>query len=263
VFFYGDLGPATPPQVGVEDGTGPFPYLTIGVAKTALGDESIANFNLPFPLVYAGQTYTRIGVVSNGYVIVGGGTTADVQYLNQNLPNALAPNNTLAAFWTDLNPGAIPASSTNGVRVALLSTPPPVQRWLVVDFRNVPNYGNSAAVNTFQIRIGLNGVQDVTYAYQTTTSGDGNLLTVGAENFLGNSGENYYYSDGATSTGTLPTASTIVNVTGVAALPGETKTITVNAKGAKVGTWRNCADMSTAAVFGVATSCVEGEVTKP
>ncbi|HET6899447.1 MAG TPA: S8 family serine peptidase, partial [Vicinamibacteria bacterium] len=264
VFFQGNVKAALPPQVGIQaaPGSSPAGYLPLrlfGIAKVAgVNDETITNFNVP-AFLFAGQTYTRIGVVSNGYVVVGGGTAADVNFLNQSLPSVAPPNNVLAPFWSDLDPSKSPA--TGGVRVGTLTDG--VDTWLVVDFDRVPNFSSTTAVNSFQVWIRLaaasGAVQDITYTYGATTSGDGNLLTVGAENFLGNRGANYYYNG----TGALPTTTTELQVTGAPGAPGETKTITITAKGDKVGTWRNCAEMFAPSVFGEATSCVEGEVTKP
>ena len=61
--------------------------------------------------------------------------------------------------------------------------------WIVVDFDRVPNFGEPSAVNSFEIWIRIipatgPAVQDITYAFGTVTGGAGNLLTVGAENFL-------------------------------------------------------------------------------
>jgi hypothetical protein len=264
VLFNGTLGAAIPPQVSIDTGTSPAGYLPLsgfGIAKVAgVGDETITNFNLTggASFRFAGTTYTSFGVVSNGYVVVGGGAAADVQFLNQNLPNPARPNNVLAPFWTDLNPGAIAAASPNGVRVGILTAGP--QAWLVVDFQNVPNFGSATQVNSFQVWIGLNGVEDISYTYgPALTGGTDGLLTVGAENLFGNSGENFYFNG----TGTLPISTTELRVTGTAAQPGETHTITFTARGRKTGQWRNCAEMFSDAVFGVATSCVLGEVTKP
>ncbi len=65
---------------------------------------------------------------SNGIVIVGGSTSAaDATAVNQSLPNAAAPNNVLAPFWTDLNPAA-----AGGVRVGILSDG--ADSWIVVDW---------------------------------------------------------------------------------------------------------------------------------
>ncbi|OUC07705.1 hypothetical protein RY27_13305, partial [Litorilinea aerophila] len=66
-------------------------------------DESIANFNVP-GFFYGGETYSRVGIVSNGYVVVGGGAADDVQHINSDFPDPAVPNNVLAPFWTDLNP---------------------------------------------------------------------------------------------------------------------------------------------------------------
>ena len=151
VFFHGPLAGGTPPQISVADGTSPFGYFPLsglGVPKQAgFGDETIVNFTLTAPstYLYAGATHNVFGVTSNGYVIVGGGTAADVQFNNQNLPDPTAPNNTLAAFWTDLNPGV--AAAADGIRVALLNSGP--LRWAVVDFQNVPNFTSASGVNSF------------------------------------------------------------------------------------------------------------------
>jgi hypothetical protein len=264
VLFNGTLDAAIPPQVSIDVGTTPaggyLPLRTLGVPKVAgIGDETITNFTLTAPttFTFAGATYSSVGVVSNGYVVVGGGAGADVQFLNQNLPNPARPNNVLAPFWTDLNPAVIPAASPNGIRVAVITSGP--NRWLVIDYENVPNFSSATQLNTFQVWIGLNGVEDISYAYGPVTSGDNNLLTVGAENLFGNSGENFYFNG----TGSLPNSTTQLRVTGTAAQPGETHTITFSATGRKAGEWRNCAEMFSDAVFGVSTSCVSGEVTKP
>jgi subtilisin family serine protease len=267
VRFSGSLGAATPPQVTVAPGDSPaggyLPLSAFGIPKQAgFGDETIANFDVP-SFMYAGTAYTRIGVTSNGYVIVGGGTAAEVDYINQSLPNSTIPNNVLAPFWTDLN-----VVAASGVRVGSLTDG--VNTWIVADWNLVPNfsatapgYAGPAQNNTFQVWIGIGTVQDITYAYGATTSGEAGALTVGAENFLGNSGQNAYFSDGATSTGTLPTPATQLAVGGAGGAPGETKTITINAKATNLGEWTNCATMVTDAVFGEAKSCVEGETIKP
>lgn len=54
---------------------------------------------------------------------------------------------------------------------------------------------------SFQIRVGVNGVEDIRYAYGPLQgNGDLGFLTVGAENPFGKRGDNYYV-DG---TSTLP-----------------------------------------------------------
>jgi hypothetical protein len=81
------------------------------------------------------ESYTRIGVVSNGYVVVGGGTAADVSFINQSLPNPAAPNDVLAPFWTDLD---LTSARGGALRVATLTDG--VSTWLVVDWDKASNY---------------------------------------------------------------------------------------------------------------------------
>ena len=70
-----------------------------------MGDDTITNFNVP-AFQYGGESYTRVGVVSNGYLVVGGGTGSDIVYLPQTFPNPARPNNVVAPFWSDLDPSA-------------------------------------------------------------------------------------------------------------------------------------------------------------
>lgn len=254
VTFEGSLFGAQPPIVTVVDGTGTTPagYLPLsafGVAPIGgVGDETIVNFSVG-DFVYAGETYNTIGMVSNGYAVVGGGTGADVDFINQTLPDPEPPNNVLAPFWTDLNPAA-----GGALRAAFLSDG--VTTWVVLDWENVPNFGDGE-LNNFQIWVGLGTVEDISFTYGPSSDGDGGFLTVGAENKFGNSGENYYV-DGV---GTLPTDGSEVRVTSVPGEPGETHTITFSAKGRSVGSWTNCAQMTGDIFFGTNIDCFSGQVT--
>ncbi len=255
VTFNGALAAAQPPDVTIGAGSTPaggyLPLSVFGISPIAgVGDETITNFNVP-AFVYGGQTYTRIGIVSNGYVVVGGGTSADVNFLNQSLPNAARPNNVLAPFWTDLNPAA-----GGAIRVGTLTDG--THTWIVVDWAAVKEY-STATVDTFEVWIGINGVEDVSFGYGSGNgSGDGGLLTIGAENVFGNRGANYYYNGG----GTLPPPNTGLVVGGAPLVPGETKTITYTIKGVALGNWENCAEMASSLLSGTATSCVAGSVVK-
>ena len=61
---------------------------------------------------YGGEPYTRIGVVSNGYVVIGGGTGADIEVPAADVPEPARPNNVVAPFWTDINPAAAGRSAS-------------------------------------------------------------------------------------------------------------------------------------------------------
>ena len=253
--FEGTLYGAAPPEVTVVDGTGTTPagYLPLsyfGIAAIGgVGDEMIVNFNT-YPFVYAGETYGRIGMVSNGYAVVGGGDASDVDYINQVLPDPTRPNNVLAPFWTDLNP-----ASGGELRAGYLGDG--VNTWLVLDWEAVRCFGDEE-YNSFQIWVGVNGVEDISFTYGPVGDGESGWLTVGAENEYGNSGQNWYV-DGA---GTPVSADDEIRVSSVPGAPGETRTITYTATGEDTGPWSNCAEMTGDLWFGINIACFEGTVTE-
>ncbi|MEU6415039.1 S8 family serine peptidase [Microbispora sp. NPDC046933] len=182
----GTLAGRQPDKPTIAPGETPAGYLPLsafGIAPTPIGDEEALNFNVP-AFTYAGRTYNRIGIVSDGYTVAGGTNgSADIQFAPQTLPDATPPNGVLASYWTDLNgegaPGVYVASLTDGVN-----------RWLVVEWR-VYLYGTNS-LKVFQQWIGLNGTEDISYAYDPgNLPGDPGAtygLTVGAENADGTAG---------------------------------------------------------------------------
>lgn len=252
VRFDGMLAGGSLETFTVAPGSSPAGYLPLsgfGIAPIGgVGDETIINFTVA-PFVFNGQVYTRIGVVSNGYIVVGGGTGADVQMVNRAFPDPMAPNNVLAPFWTDLD-----LSAGGALRIATLANGP--NRWLVVDWQNVPNYGE-ANTNSFQVWIGLNGAEDITFTYGAVTPGAGGYLTVGAENATGLAGATYYH-DGD---GPAPASGTVLRVSTAPGGPGETQTFSFTARAVQEGEWTGCAELASPVLFGIATACVSGAVT--
>jgi hypothetical protein len=259
IVFSGLLAGAEPPDVTIADGglcaSPACGYLSLSLFPSitpigGVGDESIVNFNVP-PFVYAGETYTRIGMVSNGYLVVGGGTGADVEYINQILPDASPPNNVLAPFWTDLNPGV-----GGTMKVGVLTDT--VNDWLVFEWEAVPEYG-SGLTDSFQAWIGVNGIQDITFVYGTLNGvGDGGFVTVGAENSFGNRGANYY-ADGV---GTFPTSTSELVVSSVPGTPGETHTITFTLQARKrTGPFTLYGELTSDSFQGTSIVRFDGEVT--
>ena len=55
-----------------------------------VGDETIVNYPVP-AFLYHGTTYTEIGVTSDGYLVAGGGTAPDVDFVPQPLPIRYVP----------------------------------------------------------------------------------------------------------------------------------------------------------------------------
>jgi subtilisin family serine protease len=251
----GTLPGSQPPDVAIAAAPGGSPagYLPLslfGIAPIAgVGDETITNFNVP-AFTLAGETYTRIGLVSNGYAVLGGGNGADVDFVNQHLPNPIAPNNVLAPFWTDLNPG-----SGGAMRIGTLTDG--VTTWLVLEWDAVREYSSAARTHSFQIWIQLGTTEDVTFTYGPNTgNGDGGFATVGVENRAGNRGQNVYV-DGV---GTLPANGTELRVTGT---PGVASSLTV-AFDARAGdtpaAWKNCASLTSSGFVGTSVSCVSGAI---
>jgi hypothetical protein len=205
VQWSGTLSPAIPPQVtayslGASPAGGYLPLSLFGITPIAgVGDDTITNFNVP-TFFYGGEPYNSVGVVSNGYLVIGGGTSADIVFTPQHFPNAARPNNVVAPMWSDLNPPASPAGS--GVRIGTLTDG--ASTWLVVDWQKIKNFGN-ATTHSFQIWLrlatGAAGTgpssEDVSVAYGTGSdagnagSGDPDSgQNWGAENRLGSSGAN-------------------------------------------------------------------------
>jgi hypothetical protein len=257
VSWTGTLSPALPPTVtSITNITGDGPdggYLDLGLAfgvapVAGVGDDTITNFNVP-TFYYGGEAYTRIGVVSNGYIVVGGGDSGDIVFSPQTFPNANRPNNTLAPLWTDLNPPA-----GGAIRVATLSGGG--FSWIVIDWNGVKNYGN-ATTHSFEVWLqeatGTPGTgpssEAITFSYGPNLSypGDGPGLgnagsgdpssgqNWGAENRTGTSGANIASAPANGSEWAIITAPPAA---------GGTQAITFNASSKKAGAYRSVASMT-------------------
>jgi subtilisin family serine protease len=260
VTWTGALSPALPPQVtSITTTTGPaggyFPLSAFGIAPIAgVGDDTITNFNVP-TFFYGGEPYTRIGVVSNGYVVIAGGNSGDIVYIPQQFPNANRPNNVIAPFWSDLNPPA-----GGAIRIATLTDGSTT--WLVVDYDHVKNYGN-ATTHTgevwFRLATGAAGTgpssEQVTISYDAANAGAGDAdsgINSGAENRDGTSGKNLTPADNT---------EYAVNTTGPAT--GGSVTITYDVSSRKAGTYRSQAAMTSDVTPGITQIQVPLTVTYP
>jgi hypothetical protein len=238
----GTLSPSVaPPIVSIAPGVGPgggyLPLSLFGITPIGgVGDETLVNFNTP-AFSFGSETYNRLGVTSNGYVVIGGGGSADLDFVPQTFPDPNAPNNVLAPFWTDLNPGA-----GGGVRIGVLTDG--VDDWMVVDWQGVPTFGTSQ-LQSFEIWIQLTA-EAITYSYGTITgSGAPDGLTVGAENRDGSSGLNF---------GSVPASGDELVVIAGAPTAGGAVTITYDAVGRRQGTFTLVARLETDLTPGVTTA---------
>ncbi|MCK2220326.1 S8 family serine peptidase [Actinomadura sp. ATCC 31491] len=232
------LAARQPDRPTIAPGQGPAGYLPLdafGVTPTPIGDEQAINLTVP-AFSFAGRTYTRLGVTSNGYSVAGGTNGADdIQYQPQTLPDPARPNGVLATYWTDLDgtgaPGVYSTVLTDGVN-----------DWVVVEWR-VNLYGTSS-LKVFQQWIGVNGAEDISYAYDPANlpgsppAGAG--LTVGAENAEGTAGDQI----------SGPPAEDLV-VRSTPGAPGGTLTYTMKVKGVSTGAGKVTTATSTPQVKGV------------
>jgi hypothetical protein len=229
---------------------GYIPLDAFGVTPIAVGDEQALNFNVP-AFTFAGQTFTRVGVVSDGYLVAGGASGQDIDFVPQTLPDPARPNGVLAPFWTDLDgtgaPGIFAATLTDGVN-----------SWLVIESRL--NIFGTTSQRVFQAWIGLNGSEDITFAYDPANlpgappAGSG--LTVGAENGDGSAGD----QTAPTFPGTPPTEDQ--RVTSTPGAPGGSLTYTFDVKGVFRGLGTVRTDMTTPLVRGTTTDVDTITVTK-
>ena len=251
----GTLTPALAPTIDslVVPAAPPSPaggYVPIGVAPIAgMTDDALVNFTVP-AFTFGTETYARLGVTSNGYVVVGGGTSADLNFRPQTFPNIARPNNVLAPYWTDLNPPAGPAGS--GVRIALASGGG--STWIVVDWSNVPVF-TSNAPRSFQMWIGISGDatpnEDITFAFGGNMgAGDPEGLNTGAENRDGTSGKNLFNPPAP---GSFPASNSTLRVLTSGPTPGGKVTITYDAFGRNAGVHDILATLISSVVEGATT----------
>jgi len=205
-----------------------------------IGDEEAINYDLPSSVKFAGESYSTVGVVSNGYVVLGGADVTDISFIPQSLPDPTAPNNLLAPFWSDLD-----GSATAGVRVAEVCDLTP-DCWIVVEWEVNVWGGDASDPRIFQLWMGENGTEDNTFAYDPLNLPADSPWgqTVGAENSNG--------TGGAQITGSVTTD---YRVTSTATVPGGSYSYRIRAKGVAPGAGRGVTStMTSPSVVGTAVS---------
>ena len=226
------------PAGGTSPAGGYLPLSLFGITPLpGFGDETLTNIGVP-AFKWGSETYTQVGIDSNGYVVIGGGTAADNECCNvQTFPDPARPNNVLAPYWTDLD-----LSAGGAVAAGILNDG--VNDFLVVDWEDAPAWGTTNS-NSFQIWIQLGSTEGIWYAHGGL-DGPSDALSIGAENRDGSSGVNLV---GA------PVASDYVVKTSPP-LPGGTVTITYKATVSRHGTYAIPASMTSDLVRGTAIRTV-------
>lgn len=240
-----ELTAATPSSPTVTPGANPLggwvPLSALGIAPNPVGHSSLLNFTVP-EFVYGHQSYNQIGVTSNGYAVVGGGSFVDVVAEPPGIPDPTRPNNLLAPFWSDLD-----GTGTPGIRAAVLTveeTPYLVFEWDV-------NVAGTSDGRLFQLWLGLGGEEDISFAYDPAALPTSpHPFEVGAEDVIG--------SDGDTLGLNTPPAGDLV-VTSSDLVPGSSVSYDVHVRGILPGTGTVTSTLNSGAVPGttVVTSDVE------
>jgi len=211
--------------------------------ETGIGDETVANYNVP-SFKFGAETYSRVAVDSNGYVVIGGGTSTDNECCSvQTFPNPSAPNNVIAPYWTDLDP-----SHGGGVYVGALSGGG--HTWIVVDWEGVPAFGTTIA-NSFEVWIQLGDTEGQWISYGTLGGANAQPLSAGVENRDGSSGVNI-----------TPASDSEFVVSLAPPTPGGSVTFTYKASSKYAGEYGLLAALTTPLVKGITTKKVVLTVNK-
>jgi hypothetical protein len=140
----------------------------IFVTDEQMGPVQLLGFNIS----YYGNVYASIRVCSNGYLAL---TSNTVVATNAPIPNAAAPNNMIAPFWDDLNPG-VGGGKVYGYQD--VANDRYIVQWDAVQRKA------TGAPQTFQAIINDDGT--IVFQYETVSQVD--ECTVGIENNVGNDG---------------------------------------------------------------------------
>ncbi len=231
-------------------GYGYVPLSSYGVTPISNpGDETITTFTIN-PILYGGETYTQVGMVTDGYLVIGGGSGSDIVSHPQTFPDANRPNNVVAPFWTDLNP-----QTGGGMYAGYLHDN--VHSWAVYDWENVPNFTNGTT-HSFEVWLQLGttpGSEGVFLEYGTSGAGDPVSGTNwGAENSDGTSGQNLASQppDGSQWTVDLTTPT-----------PSGSQSLLYDISGKTPGTYTSTAKLTSSAFLGFATALQAITITPP
>jgi uncharacterized repeat protein (TIGR01451 family) len=204
-------GPVAPSGFSVGPGASPYGYLPLSsfgvlpVDKPSDPDEGGFAFSVP-AFSYFGQTYTSIIWSVNGTVEAGTASGLASGGANRSMPDPALPNNLLAPWWTDLD-------LTSGGNMYLAQLSDGANSYQVLEWKNVPRYGDLASTATFQVWI-QQGTENIWFTYPNGAfTGSTADATVGAENANGSVGSMFTYNG----TGTVPNNTSLAVVRKVAA----------------------------------------------
>lgn len=189
-------------SMAIVPSTSPYGYVSLadmGVDPLPCStqcDETIINVTGLAPYSFNGQVYDGVAMVSNGYAIPGTGTVADVSFLNQFLPDAAAPNNVLAPWWTDLDLDGISGTDPGGGAWYAATVNDGSHLYNVLEWKDAELFDDPTSVYSFQIWIQAN--TDLIWFTYGRVEGANTIGTVGAEDSSGVIGDTWYYDGSGT-----------------------------------------------------------------
>jgi len=162
------------------------------IAPYPLNDDGfIPDKNVPlgFNFSFEGNTYDKVNVYMNGFLLFGPAPSLTAGYPDaQNIAASTNPNNILALAWTDWSPQLVP----DGIRYETRGTAP--NRRFILQFTNVPEYYSASKVGAIVAGAGRlmsqvvlsEGSNDITiYTNTMTVTNSRHFVTQGIENALG------------------------------------------------------------------------------
>lgn len=139
-------------------------------------DDGYASVTLPFTFPFYGNNYTTANVVTNGFLQFAGTSTA---FSNTAIPSTALPNNSIYAFWDDLN-----FAEAGGTMWYYFDS---ANQRFILQWDSVSHYspGTTPGRYTFQIVLKPNGEIFTYYRRMIATV---NSATIGIENAAGTVG---------------------------------------------------------------------------
>jgi len=157
-----------------------------------LGDEGFipdSSVLLGFNFNYQGNTYDRVNVYFNGFLLFGPVPDPKKGYSDaMSLPSTLNPKNIIALAWSDWDPGVAPGS----IRFETRGTAP--HRRFIIQFNNVPEFNSASRVGNISLAAGnlmsqvilSEGTNDITiYTNKMFTTSSRHFITQAIENAAG------------------------------------------------------------------------------
>jgi hypothetical protein len=151
----------------------------IGIPINLTDNSFVGPMPIGFDFSYFDSSYSELYISSNGLISFGAGTEA---FANANMPDTTSPNNIIAAWWDDLDPGA-------GGSIKYYSS---TESMFIVSYENVPIKDHGGSL-TFQVVLYNHGLVHLNYDAMNPGTGSLTTASIGTENVDGSDGLSILY----------------------------------------------------------------------